>query len=41
MVVDIYESVDAFRVHDPDPEDTDTKGDPDTDPHTRKCLGLH
>ncbi|KAM9449867.1 uncharacterized protein Hap1MRO34_022337 [Clarias gariepinus] len=35
MVVDIYESVDAFRVHDPDPEDPDTKGDPDTDPHTR------
>ncbi|XP_053335445.1 CD209 antigen-like protein C [Clarias gariepinus] len=34
MVVDIYESIDVVRGHDPDSEGTDTKKDPDSDPHT-------
>ncbi|XP_053335452.1 hepatic lectin-like [Clarias gariepinus] len=34
MVVDIYESADAVRGHDPDPEGSDTKRGPDTAPHT-------
>ncbi|XP_053335457.1 C-type lectin domain family 12 member B-like [Clarias gariepinus] len=34
IVVDIYESADAVRGHNSDPEGGDTKKDPDTAPHT-------
>ncbi|KAM9450008.1 perlucin-like protein isoform 1-T2 [Clarias gariepinus] len=34
MVVDIYESADAVRGYDPEPDSDDTKKDPDTAPHT-------